>query len=160
MRYFRDIILSGDAGWLAAEVRRLLEISVNPDDFMERCLIHLKDTERKSGYDIGNDGRGEKMWSEDTWRSWFKARVIDAGYYAHGSKSAIPDFRTCILHIGFISIIETDEQLIRLKRADDGLKSAAPARSKISSTAEFISPVDAVAARVAPTITVNAKGDL
>lgn len=55
------------------------------------------------------------------------------------------------LHVGFVFVAETEEQLARLRGEPAG-KPGKPARSKIGKTnLKDIEPIDAVAARVVPT---------
>lgn len=61
-----------------------------------------------------------------------------------------PPVTTCIFHIGFVSIIESDEHLRRLRNEPVSCGSG-PARPALMRTirSQFISPIDGTAARVA-----------
>jgi hypothetical protein len=58
---------------------------------------------------------------------------------------------TAVFHLGFLSIIETEEQLARLDIDPKPKPKAKVARSKIGKTNRRINPIDGTAARVAPT---------
>ena len=89
-------------------------------------------------------------WLEGTWLMWFKSRMQESGLLV-GSRGQTSDIAfTCDLHVFFVGVQETQEQISRLFEAGSPARPK-PARSKISkSTARSIQPIDRVAARVLP----------
>lgn len=62
-----------------------------------------------------------------------------------------PDAVTAILHVGFLSLAETEEMLAKLRREPKKEETNNPARSKMFSTAQkqAVAPIDALAGKVA-----------
>jgi hypothetical protein len=60
----------------------------------------------------------------------------------------VPDTVAGILHVGFASLLETEEELAALRREVSPAAVAKPARSGVTTTPETIRPIDRVAARV------------
>lgn len=60
------------------------------------------------------------------------------------------DMVTAILHIGFLSVEETEEQLARLPEGKKEIDHNKPKRSRISKTNEIIRPINSTASKVLP----------
>lgn len=86
-------------------------------------------------------------WSDCSWCCFVKLKVSLPNSYQLRSDGLGDDY-SCLFHVGFLFIEETDKQLARL-REGRGKKQAKPARSKISrSNLREINAIDRVAALV------------
>lgn len=92
----------------------------------------------------------EDNWSEATWKIWIKQRLMFLGFFAPTGKSEEDDYRVGTFHIFSLSHHESDEELARLPEGIGRAKNLL-ARSKVGKTVEIITPIDKLAARVAPT---------
>ena len=87
----------------------------------------------------------------DTWAMWGLNRLERTpGYKPHAGGKATPTLMSCELHVGFLCLYETPEQLARLRREDVPARVPQEARSKIFQTSKIPTPIDRVAAKVAP----------
>jgi hypothetical protein len=146
---YRDMILAGDSEGLAAIVSERFGVPIAAVEFLEECRQAIRSVERISGCRLGV-GK-ESDWSDSTWFMWLKKRVeaLDC-YRVVNPDDRANDWGSVTLHVGFIFIEETPEQLAELRRRKEPIKAGEPARSKIGSTGEIITPIDRVAARVLP----------
>ena len=85
---------------------------------------------------------------------WLKTRLNDYGLLPVSKSKAnddAPSAVTAILHVGFLSVAETEEMLSLLRREPKTDETNKPARSKMFATAQKqnVAPIDAVAERVA-----------
>lgn len=92
--------------------------------------------------------------SENSFSSWLKLRLMELGIFRPGHNLFSKEVRLqpCELHLGFLSLPETEEMLIRLRLEAMSTEEAAVARSKLGKVlgVQNVQPIDAVAARVAP----------
>jgi hypothetical protein len=99
---------------------------------------------------------GSETWSDCTWWMFVKNRLDEGGYFGRPGCSILPidDGWRCVLHVGFLSIIETPEELDRLQRGETGRKRNYndPARSAIFRELPKgnVHPIDRTAMIVAP----------
>ncbi len=93
---------------------------------------------------------GDRRWSAGTWMTWLKNRMVDSHYFERffPSASVVTDYVVGHLHIGFIGIVETPEMLARLPEGRPAASKTA--RSKLGHTAEVVTPINRLAALVAP----------
>ena len=134
---YRSLITSGKSDELAAHAERLVGYPVPPNQFLKSCQEHSRGLARE-----------RSNWSECTWTMFFKNRAEQ--WRPEPGCTTPPHSVSCLLHVGFVSVSETEKQLGRLPELEPAAEPAF-ARSKIGSTTQIIHPVDAVAARVAPT---------
>jgi hypothetical protein len=86
----------------------------------------------------------------DLARAWLRNRIGDGGYFLSGSKSSDDNVLTVELHVFFLHINETAEQLSRLRGEVKGKSEVA--RSKLQSAIDAgksVVPIDAVTFRMA-----------
>lgn len=84
-------------------------------------------------------------WSDGTFAMWLKNRLSDAGLLP-GSGVAKPIWLGVELHVGFLSVEETPEQLAILRRGET-IQTGSPSSPGIKRRGT-IGPIDRVAARV------------
>lgn len=86
-------------------------------------------------------------WHSDaSWIGWLKFALINRVQASNSKRQQ--EIVTAVLHVGFVSVEETDEQIERLRK-DPAWFSPSVARSKIGTTQlSEIAPVDRVAKRV------------
>ncbi len=139
------LIDQGDPDALALAASDVLDVPVPPKRFLYACQDAMITAPCRGTCD---------QWSQDTWRSWLKNRALAVGAYEDGAGCESPrPWAVGTLHIGFISIEETDEQLAILRRPEKMKQPSdpdQPARSKIGKTNLVVTPIDRVAHRVAP----------
>lgn len=90
-------------------------------------------------------GQGRRGWTDSTWLMWFKNRAV----FQFGGTATDESVRTCRLHVGFLSLPETEEMISALREPNLELVFRV-ARSKIFGTPFVPIPIDRVAMRVAP----------
>jgi len=99
---------------------------------------------------------GEARDHQERWETstgpfcWVKNRLLEAGYFDVGRNSPAGGGITAILHIGFLSLPESQEMLQRLK--NERPEDSSPARSRFSKAVKkyAVAPIDATAGRVSP----------
>jgi hypothetical protein len=154
MTPWRDLILADDPTALADAVRREIGLDVPPVPFQVACRAALAWSENNSGDPLGA-GCTDTQWSEGSWYSWLRVRIIEACPHVCGRQST-PDAPTAILHIGMMFIKESEEHIYNLKKEHSAPLIPALARSKLGrSILASIRPVDIVAHRVAPPPSTN-----
>jgi len=116
---------------------RAIGIEADEQDVSDRVDHMLKFKEKnRSGW-----------YSDSSWIGWLKFCLVDR-LSIRGRLREPPDVTTATLHVGFISIVETDEQL-SLLRKDPSIYTSSVARSKMATTTlADVAPVDRVAKRV------------
>lgn len=145
----RDACVNKDASWVAGWLSARLMVDV-PVATVAGWLDRLADI-------IGDrDGRGPDdaarhrlRYTSGGWCDlWLRARLTEEDWFKPGMGYA-PEIQLPVeLHIGFLSVHETEEMLDRLRRRDDTPVPAGPATPGIERTQEVVSPIDRVAARV------------
>ena|ERR1043166_9083006 len=99
-------------------------------------------------------GPSGKPWSEAYKEHWLKTQLIECGAFGDGGMQYGPTegVSSCILHVGFLSILETDQELARLRGHSEEVKRDQVARSKLVRymANHHPHPIDRVAGRVAP----------
>jgi len=100
------------------------------------------------GFVAGNYYQGDPGWSDSTWIMWFRNRADAAGLLSAPALGHPDDGRLKVLmHVFFLCIEETEEQLLRLR--NEKLEEAKlPSTSSVFSTNAIPQPIDRVAARV------------
>lgn len=92
----------------------------------------------------------EDSWSDGSWACWWKNRMEAAGLF--GPKCAgVEAVRLEVpMHVFFLAIDETDEQLARLRRKEPGEKDSGPrlATPGIERVVTMPAPIDRTAAAV------------
>jgi hypothetical protein len=155
------IIYNGPAQDLAILAGHRLGLVLPARIFRRECKRAATEAMYYSGYRLGE---GSQEWSAGTWTSWLKNRAIAVDGYLPGiGEDNPPPIMTCVLHIGFLSVEETAAQLALLRASPDVRRAVvdrrdrqlsarylSTARSRISSTVQYIRPIDRVAARVGP----------
>jgi len=100
---------------------------------------------RQAGY------ASTERWTDGTWRMWLRNRFVSFWGMAGKTGFQAVEFPPVLLHVFSISILETAEQIDRLKFGRDEGHSVKFARSKISTTnRQDVGPVDGTAANVGP----------
>lgn len=133
---WKSLIQAGDAEGLALCAAHVLGVSVPEEAFLHECR----------GYRTPGDD-----WSDQTWWTWLKNRANRIGAYPPGcANTCLEEVTSCRLHVGFVSVVETDEHLARLRRNELASVNGRPTRSRITDQLIDINPVDRVAIRVAP----------
>jgi hypothetical protein len=100
--------------------------------------------------------QSEDHWSDDSWWCWIRNRLNNGVILGRPGCSSLPidDGWRCVFHLGFLSIIETPEELDRLQRGETGRKRNYnnPARSVIFRELPKgnVHPIDRTAMIVAP----------
>ena len=134
-----DRDFQGIAGFL----KRFVDIDVSPELLKKQCLAA-----NAPHFDAVNN-RGQER-ADDTIVMWLKNRLESTGAFAAGKNPPPIEHPTAVLHVHFLFIAETPEQLARLKFGEPEIKSCV-ARSKISSTnLADITAIDRVAGQVVP----------
>ena len=88
-------------------------------------------------------------WSDGSWRMWWKTHLIAAGRFPVSSNPREHGRLTTELHTGFISIIETEEELAQLTDwRDSKVIPSGPTTPAIERTQTKPEPIDRVALRV------------
>lgn len=128
---------------LSREVHRRYEIDVNPERLRDLCMQAPR-----------NWNFPEPSWGDGTWFMWLKKRLLEGNLIGLPGCSCqeIPDGWTTTLHIGFLSIIETAEELARLRWGKRMVSHDSLARSKIIKALPRgnVHPINLTAALVAP----------
>lgn len=144
MTPFRDLCRNRDVPAIVAVLSERYAHPMDPDKVAKVC-------------EQITDERPCRSWADDTWFMWWGNRVAffapEAVAGRHPRIGLQEGVEPCYneLHVFFLDIVETPEQLARLAVEDTpGLRRAREARSKIGRTAQNITPIDAVAWRVAP----------
>ncbi len=104
---------------------------------------------------LGGTRTDDRRRSSASWMTWFKNRMYDANLFQIGDKQHDGiGHVTGVLHFGFVSVLETPEQLARL-RGDRFVMRDSVARSRIGQSPEILRPIDGLAALVAPVMSVG-----
>lgn len=139
------MIHSGEWDLLREETCRRFGFPIDVDQMANACRTGLL-----KKYQCKPLGSG---WSEGTWWMWIKSRIqeTDMMDWMTGIRPAVTEHPTCLLHVGFVSILETDEELARL-RNEDLKEESKVARSKLHRRLphENVHPIDRTAMIVAP----------
>ena len=146
MNKIRDIIWEGRWKELSLDLHDRLGVGILPW-FLESLLQNATISYRDDDINV----------------MYIKNRLGEAGLLAPGQKDFTQDKFFCSLHVGFLFLEETEEQLTRLRGEEHGQTTKAylrsirpeedeslPTRSRIFRTQEVIQPVDRMAIRVAP----------
>lgn len=140
-----DMVHSGDWDGLVLVGQQRFGVAADPDKLRSSVLEMIRRV-----YTNPQGGR----WSQSYQEHWLRNRLQDAGAFPPGGENPGPILQctTCTLHIGFLSILETPEELARLRHDPEQLRQDSVARSKIvrRMTTHQVTPIDRVAARVAP----------
>jgi hypothetical protein len=81
---------------------------------------------------------------------WLKRRAELMGAYRAGEDPGSVEHVTAILHTGFLCILETPDELARLRNEHIKPANPKPARSRLGKALIAINPIDSVAHKVAP----------
>jgi hypothetical protein len=87
-------------------------------------------------------------WLDHSWRSYFKRRLQDSAILPCGRITPDEIRFECELHMGLISVCETNEQLAVLRHEDPTPVKSGPETPGIARTLYSPEPIDRVAARV------------
>lgn len=129
-----QLLEEGQYAALAFYLEELLDYTIDPADLQEAC----------EGF-----ARPCRSCPDDYWYSWFKNRLVGAGLLPALQREPREVRLFTTLHVGFLAIYETEEELERL-RNEQPAPAAAPVRSQVTKTNLVIQPIDRVAARVVP----------
>lgn len=140
------LIASGDARAFSEAAEKVLGIPIPTGAFAQACFAHAAHW-AEHGMPLGETQRCG--WSDDTWRLWLKTHALRLRLYPATTPPQTPEPTVGTLHVGFVSIAETEEQLGRLRNDPEAIAEEV-ARSKIGKTQKAITPIDATAYRVAP----------
>jgi hypothetical protein len=142
---WRELILGDDPWALAEALGELVGPVTNVEGLYFCCRAQLPAWTGRDHW---------TYWSEGTWFTWVKNRAgeVDA-LRATASGDGPPEARiTTTLHVGFVTVVETEAQLAALRREPPPYKPREPevARSKLGRTNYEVRPINRVASRVAP----------
>jgi hypothetical protein len=104
--------------------------------------------ERWVATQLGRLKKAPGYWSDSSWAAWWKRRLEDSGCFPNGSTSELLNQYTVTMHTGFLSLLETEEELEQLRRNNEPLPAGGPQTPAIERTMNMPSPIDATAARV------------
>lgn len=144
-----NMIRARDADTLASLASHVVGFPIPAAEFLAECVRAERDRPRPY-IPLGTpDTTGGTRWSEATWETWLRNRAdpFRPPPGMHAPDVSIP----VLLHVGFVSVVETDEHLSRLMTNDGPPRKPRVARSRIGRTLEYVRPIDSVAGRVAPT---------
>ncbi len=135
-----QLLRAGDYDALVTELAVRLDMAVDPVRLSRYCEQFTPLVRDPCGKDR----------ADDTVVAWLKNRMAELGMFRVGCEHDEIVLATT-LHVGFVSVVETDEHISRLRNIEVERKEESQvARSKVFSTNEVIHPVDRVAIRVAP----------
>ena len=131
-----DLVRDKDVADLKREIDWYFDIDL-PITVVEAWLPRA----RNSGHD---------EWSTGSWMAWWKLRIPEKVFRWKCPPHREAQGFTCLMHVCFLWIEETQEQLANLRSDDAKPIDPRPVRSKISQTQlNRINPIDRVAHRVA-----------
>lgn len=127
---------------LSQAILDTIGIDVDPDKLKEACI--------STRYQLG-DGSPLSMHAraDDTVMMWLRNRLDELGAVRCGKQSN-REILTCELHVGFVSVVETDEHIYNLKKKWESMLKYWESRSKITDCQLALRAIDRVAARVGP----------
>lgn len=134
-------------------LRKFFEVSIDAfcDEVARRFSLSIEQRNRfRKTYGKQSDqiklGCSYGLDTDDCLMMWIRNRLDELGCFGFGCNPQPNDNLPVELHIGFLSIEETDEMISRLR--NEPVEQGIATTSKIFSTSLVPSPIDKVAARV------------